>query len=57
MRSHGFPKFPDPTFQGNNVMFNSATPINTNSPQYQGALATCDKLIPAGLPDSGRNAQ
>ena len=55
MRSHGFPKFPDPVFQGGNVTFNSTTPINTNSPQYQRALATCDKLIPAGLPYSGRS--
>jgi hypothetical protein len=55
MRSHGFPKFPDPVFQGGNVTFNSTTPINTNTPQYQRALATCDKLIPAGLPYSGRN--
>jgi hypothetical protein len=55
MRSHGFPKFPDPAFQDNNVTFNTTTPINTNSPQYQRALATCDKLIPAGLPYSGRS--
>ena len=56
MRSHGFPKFPDPVFADNNVTFNSTTPINTNAPQYQRALATCDKLIPAGLPYSGRSA-
>jgi hypothetical protein len=55
MRSHGFPKFPEPVFQNNNVNFNTTTPIDTNSPQYQRALATCDKLIPAGLPYSGRN--
>ena len=55
MRSHGFPKFPDPVFEDNNVTFNSTTPINTNTPQYQRALATCDKLIPAGLPYSGRS--
>jgi hypothetical protein len=54
MRSHGFPKFPEPVFQDNNVTFNSTTPIDTNSAQYQRALATCDKLIPAGLPYSGR---
>ena len=56
MRSHGFPKFPDPVFADNNVTFNSTTPINTNAPRYQRALATCDKLIPAGLPYSGRSA-
>jgi hypothetical protein len=55
MRSHGFPKFPEPVFQDNSVSFNSTTPIDTNSAQYQRALATCDKLIPAGLPDSGRS--
>ena len=56
MRSHGFPKFPDPVFTANNVTFKSTTPINTNTPQYQRALATCDKLIPAGLPYSGNSA-
>ena len=55
MRSHGFPKFPNPVFQDNNVTFSSRTPIDTNSAQYQRALATCDKLIPAGLPYSGRS--
>ncbi len=52
MRSHGFPNFPDPTFQDNTVTFNTPTPIDTNSPQYKSALATCQKLIPAGLPYS-----
>jgi len=56
MRSHGFPKFPDPVFTANNVTFKNTTPINTNTPQYQRALATCDKLIPAGLPYSGNSA-
>jgi hypothetical protein len=55
MRSHGYPKFPEPVFQGNSVTFHPTTPIDTNAPQYQRALATCDKLIPAGLPYSGRN--
>jgi hypothetical protein len=52
MRSHGILNFPDPTFQDNSVSFNSTTPIHTNSPQYTSALATCEKLIPAGLPYS-----
>ena len=52
MRSHGVPDFPDPTFQGDSVTFNSQTPIDTNSPAYESALATCQKLIPAGLPYS-----
>jgi hypothetical protein len=54
MRAHGYPKFPEPVFQGNNVSFNTTTPIDTKSPQYQRAANTCDKLIPAGLPYSGR---
>ncbi len=56
MRTHGYPKFPDPVFQDNNVTFTTRTPIDTNAPQYRRALATCDKLIPAGLPYSGRRS-
>jgi hypothetical protein len=56
MRSHGFPTFPDPTFQNNSVAFNTQTPINTNSSQFQSALKTCQKLIPAGLPYSSSSA-
>jgi hypothetical protein len=53
MRSHGFPGFPDPVFQNNGVTFNAPTSsIDTNSPQYKSALATCEKLIPSGLPYS-----
>ncbi len=52
MRAHGFPEFPDPTFQNNNVTFQSRSPIDANSPEYKGALAICQKLIPAGLPYS-----
>jgi hypothetical protein len=52
MRSHGVPNFPDPTFRDDTVSFNSQTPIDTNSPVYRSALATCQKLIPPGLPYS-----
>jgi hypothetical protein len=53
MRSHGFPGFPDPVFQNNSVTFDAAgTRIDTSSSQYKSALAICQKLIPAGLPDS-----
>jgi hypothetical protein len=52
MRSHGVSNFPDPTFQDNTVTFKPQTPINTSSPEYARALATCQKLIPAGLPYS-----
>lgn len=53
MRSHGVPNFPDPTFQNNSVTFNApGSNIDTSSSQYKSALATCEKLIPAGLPYS-----
>jgi hypothetical protein len=52
LRSRKVPDFPDPTFQGDSVMFRSRTPIDTSTPQYNSALATCRKLIPAGLPYS-----
>lgn len=55
MRTHGYPKFPEPVFSGNGVSFNTTTPIDTKTSQYGRALATCDKLIPAGLPYSGRS--
>jgi hypothetical protein len=52
MRSHGVPNFPDPTFRDGTVTFKPRTPINTSTPQYESALAICQKLIPAGLPYS-----
>jgi hypothetical protein len=53
MRLHGFPGFPDPVFENNNVTFSAAgPPIDTNSSRYKSALRTCQKLIPAGLPYS-----
>jgi hypothetical protein len=55
MRSHGVSNFPDPTFQNNSIAFKTQTSIDTNSPQYKSALATCEKLIPAGLPYSSTN--
>jgi hypothetical protein len=55
MRSHGVPDFPDPTFQNNTVTFNIPPSIDKNSPQARSAVASCRKLIPAGLPYSGSN--
>lgn len=57
MRAHGIPEFPDPTFRNGGVSFNSRAPIDTNSSQYQRALRTCQKLIPAGLPYSSSSGQ
>ncbi|HTV10455.1 MAG TPA: hypothetical protein VME20_01210 [Acidimicrobiales bacterium] len=56
MRSHGAPNFPDPTFENGSVTFNVRTPIDTSSSEYKSALATCQKLIPAGLPYSSSSA-
>ena len=52
MRSHGVTNFPDPVFQDGSVRFQIRSPIDTNSPQYKSALATCQRLIPTGLPYS-----
>ena len=53
MRSHGFTNFPDPTFSGGGVSFSIPSSIDTNSQPYARAKQACEKLIPAGLPDSG----
>jgi hypothetical protein len=53
MRSRGITDFPDPSFTNGGVTFQSRTPIDTNTVQYERALTTCQKLIPAGLPYSG----
>jgi len=52
MRSHGFPAFPDPTFQNSNVQTNIPASVNQDAPSFKHAAATCTKLIPAGLPYS-----
>jgi len=52
MRAHGVPDFPDPGFQDNSVTFDIRPPLDPSSSQYEKALATCQKLIPAGLPYS-----
>jgi hypothetical protein len=53
MRSHGIANFPDPIFSGGNVNFPIPSNINSNSTQFNQARQSCQKLIPAGLPDSG----
>jgi hypothetical protein len=52
MRTHGFPGFPDPTFQNNSVQTNIPSSINQDSSRFKSAATTCTKLIPAGLPYS-----
>jgi hypothetical protein len=53
MRSHGLTNFPDPVFSGGSVSFPIPSSIDTSSTQFTQARQTCEKLIPAGLPDSG----
>jgi hypothetical protein len=52
MRSHGYPDFPDPTFQNNTVQANVPSSINQDSSRFKSAATICTKLIPAGLPYS-----
>jgi hypothetical protein len=40
LRAHGFPSMPDPTGLGANPL---PSGINTNSPQFQAAEATCEQ--------------
>jgi hypothetical protein len=54
MRSHGFPNFPDPTFQNDSAQVNIPSSINQNSSQFTNAATICTKLIPAGLPGTHR---
>jgi hypothetical protein len=54
MRSHGFPDFPDPTFQNTSAQVNIPSSINQNSSQFTSAATICTKLIPAGLPGTHR---
>jgi hypothetical protein len=53
MRSHGITNFPDPTFTGGNLHFPFPSGLDTHSTQFTQSRQTCEKLIPAGLPDSG----
>ena len=52
IHTHGFASVPDPTFADGNVHI-AVPSIDQNSPSFQRAVATCRKLIPAGLPYSG----
>jgi len=54
LRRHGVPNFPDPVFSNGNVSFDIPSTINQHAPKVVRAIQTCQKLIPAGLPDSGR---
>jgi hypothetical protein len=55
MRSHGVPKFPDPTVKNGAVGFNitPADGVDPNSAQYQSALQACSSLRGGGTSNSG----
>jgi hypothetical protein len=48
MRSHGVPNFPDPTAGGGGISIGPGSGINPDSPQFQSAERTCQRLLPAG---------
>ena len=58
MRSHGVPKFPDPTVKNGSVGFNitPADGIDQSSPQYQSARQACQSLRGGGTSNSGSSA-
>src|SRR5215467_2418421 len=48
MRSHGVPDYPDYNPSVNLRTELAQLGINTNSPQFQATLQTCDRLVPLG---------
>jgi hypothetical protein len=57
MRKHGVTNFPDPNSQGV-IQFGSGTGIDPQSPTFQSARSTCQKLLPnGGQPTPQQQAQ
>jgi hypothetical protein len=57
MRKHGVTNFPDPNGQGV-IQFGSGMGIDPNSPTFQSARSTCQKLLPnGGQPTPAQQAQ
>jgi hypothetical protein len=49
MRSHGVPKFPDPTFEaGGGSLLKVGKDVKPNSPAFKAAQKACQKLVPGG---------
>ncbi|GAA4630500.1 hypothetical protein GCM10023196_056100 [Actinoallomurus vinaceus] len=46
MRKNGVPSFPDP--QGGKLIMKQGSGVDPNSPQFQAAQKTCQKLLPGG---------
>jgi hypothetical protein len=51
IRSHGVPNFPDPKLSGQHVRMGSAATLQ--SPAFQSAAHSCQRLLPKGPPGSG----
>ncbi len=49
MRTHGVPKFPDPS-SGGGIQLSAASGINPASPAFRAAQHRCQKLLPGGGP-------
>jgi hypothetical protein len=49
MRSHGVPKFPDPSSNGS-LLLTPSSGIDPNSPQFQTAQKDCARYFPGGPP-------
>jgi hypothetical protein len=47
MRSHGVPRFPDPSAQGA-ISIGPGAGINPDSPKFKAAQKACEKLLPNG---------
>jgi hypothetical protein len=47
MRSHGVPKFPDPK-AGGMMTLGTKSGVDPNTPAFQAAQKTCQKLVPGG---------
>ncbi len=50
IRSHGVPNFPDPKVSGQTVRMGSASTVQ--SPAFQSAAHSCQRLLPKGPPSS-----
>ena len=50
IRSHGVPNFPDPKVSGQTVRMGSASTVQ--SPSFQSAAHSCQRLLPKGAPSS-----
>jgi hypothetical protein len=48
MRSHGVPKFPDPSANGTELQAIENSGVNPRTPTYQAALQACKKYTPEG---------